>query len=48
MKAEKRAWLVETSGGVFWFVSATTPRVAMDKVYLWSNGTETAVRCEAL
>jgi hypothetical protein len=44
----KRAWLVESSAGVHWFVTACNPREAMLKVLFWSDCTETAVRCEAL
>jgi len=48
MKEGKRAWLVESSIGAVWFVTARNPREAMLKVLFWSDKTETAVRCEAL
>ena len=48
MKTEKRAWLVKSSAGAFWFVMADNARAAMLKVLFWSDTTETAVSCEAL
>ena len=44
----KRAWLVESSIGAIWFVTAENAREAMLKVLFWSDTTETAVRCEPL
>jgi len=44
----EKTWLVESSIGAIWFVTACNPREAMLKVLFWSEQTETAVRCEAL
>jgi len=48
MTPKKRTWLVESSIGAIWFVTACNPREALLKVLFWSDTTEAAVRCEAL